>query len=160
MPRFVLLGCVVAVVIAWIGALLHRSGFAPVGILSIGVGISLGVVLAAIASATHVGHTKRLLIATLALGLIAAVAQHAWLYAEFRRQWHEARERSPQVAMFRGETPWSIGEYFAREATPQRVAIWSVDAVLVAGSAMATVWMLKKRASTDSASPPTLKSDF
>src|SRR5688572_11064668 len=135
MPRFLLLGCVVAVVVARVGAALHRSGNAPLAIFSIGVGIALGAILALVAATQRVESARRLLLATFVLALVAAVAQHAWLYADFRRQWHDARERSPQVAMFRSETPWSAGEYFAREATPQRVAIWIVDAALVAGSA-------------------------
>jgi hypothetical protein len=159
MPRFLLLGCSVAVVIAWIGALIHRSGYAPVGIVSIGVGIALGAALAAIAAAMHACGSKRLFVATFALALVTAAAQHAWLYADFRREWREARERSPQVAMFRSETPWSVGEYFAREATPQRVAIWVADTVLIAGSTLATVWIMRKRAGADSASPSTPTSD-
>jgi hypothetical protein len=159
MPRFLLIGCVVAVVVARIGAVLHRSGNAPVGILSIGVGIALGAILALITATKHVGTTKRLLLATIALALVTAVAQHAWLYADFRRQWREARKRSPQVAMFRSETPWSAREYFAREATPQRVAIWTIDAALIAGSATAVVWISRKRTGTNSASRPTPTSD-
>jgi hypothetical protein len=158
MPRFLLLGCIVAVAVAKIGAALHRSGNAPVGLLSIGVGVALGGALAVIAATSSIGSTKHLLLATLVIAMLTAFTEHAWMYSDFRRQWREARERSPQVAMFRSERPWSVSEYFSREATPQRIAIWITDLALIASSATATVWLVRRRTGANSASPPTPKS--
>jgi hypothetical protein len=73
----------------------------------------------------------RLVLGTVALALVTVLAEHAWLYRDFRRQWHEARSRSAEVALFRPEAPWSPAEYFAREASAGRIALWVVDATLI-----------------------------
>ena len=76
--------------------------------------------------------------------LLAALAQHAWLYHDFRRQWHEARASSAQIAMFRQETPWSPAEYFAHEFTPKRAGLWVLDAALIVAGSVATVAVMKR----------------
>jgi hypothetical protein len=138
-------GLIAAVAIAWLAAVLHLSGHAPIGILSLGTGIVLGMVLSAIAAARHrpqggraVGR-RRLVVGTAILALVTVVAEHAWLYRDFRRQWHEARATSAEVAMFRPEEPWSVGEYFRRELTPRRAALWCLDAALITAAAVGTV---------------------
>ena len=73
------------------------------------------------------------------LAIVAILAEHAWLYRDFRRQWHESRAKSPQLAMFRPETPWSAREYFAHEATPQQLILWSIDGAIITAATVATV---------------------
>ena len=65
---------------------------------------------------------RSLILGTILLAILTVLAEHTWLYLDFRRQWQEAREKSPQVAIFRPESPWSLQEFFAIEATPQRTA--------------------------------------
>ncbi len=143
-------GLVAAIAIAWLAALLHLSGNAPVGLLSLGVGIALGAALSALAASGHrlqggrLAGRRRLVAGTLILALLTVLAQHAWLYHDFRRQWHEARAESPEVALFRPETPWSPREYFARELTPQRAALWFVDAALITAAAVGTALFLRR----------------
>src|SRR5438128_588084 len=111
-------GAVAAIVLAWIAALIHASGYAPLGIVSLGIGTTLGSILAAIAATQRVAGIRRLILGTIILSILTILAEHAWLYLDFRRQWQESREKSPQVAMFRPESPWSPAEYFAHESTP------------------------------------------
>jgi hypothetical protein len=145
MPRFYSLGLLAAIAIAWIGALVHRSGNAPVGLVSVGIGIGLGAALSAIAAMLRIAGARRLLAGTIVLALVAVIAQHTWLYLDFRQQWQEARDNSPQMAMFRAESPWSPFEYLTREATPRRVALWCIDAALIAAASITTVCIMRGR---------------
>src|SRR4051812_23378762 len=99
---------VAAIVIAWLAALVHASGHAPIGLVPLAVGSALGATLTAIAAVQRIGDRKPLIIGTLLKAIVALLAEHTWLYLDFRRQWHEAREKSPQVAVFRPESPWSL----------------------------------------------------
>ena len=138
-------GLVAAVAVAWVATLIYRSGHAPVGIVSLGVGVTLGMILSKLAAATHVNCRPRPMVGTVAIALIAVVAQHVWLYRDFRRQWHESRVKSAQVAMFRPESPWSPVEYFGRELTPEQAALWCTDAALISAGAVGTVFILRRR---------------
>jgi hypothetical protein len=143
-------GLVVAVAIAWLAAVLHISGHAPIGLFSVGVGVVLGAMLSAIAASGHRPKGgrlagRRLLIGTIFLALFTVLAEHAWLYHDFRRQWHEARATSAEVAMFRSEAPWSPSEYFRRELTPQRAALWCLDAALIITAAVAIMLILERK---------------
>ena len=108
--------------------------------------------MAVLAAYQHVVCPKRLIIGTLLLATLTVVAEHAWLYRDFRRQWQEARTKSATVAMFRPETPPGPGEYFALEFNGP---LWTVDAVLIAGAAVVVVLVWRRRAAVDSALPPT-----
>ncbi len=145
MPRFYSLGLFAAIAVAWIGAMIHRLGHAPIGLVSVGVGLVLGASLAKIAARLRIAGSRRLLAGAMVLALVAVFVQHTWLYLDFRRQWHEARNNSPQVAMFRSESPWSPREYLAHEATPRQVTLWCVDAALITAAAVGTVWLLRRR---------------
>ncbi len=137
-------GSIAAVAAAWLAAVLHVSGRAPIGLVSVAVGAALGGLLSAIAASQRLAGRRHLVVGTVMLALVAVLAQHAWLYRDFRRQWQEARARSAEVALFRPETPWSPGEYFRRELTPQRAALWCLDAALVAAAATGTVYSLQR----------------
>src|SRR5688572_11783175 len=87
MPRFYLAGLIAAVVIAWLAALAHRSGHAPIGLVSVGVGIALGAILAILAATQRVAGKRWPIVGALVLAFVAVIAQHAWLYIDFRREW-------------------------------------------------------------------------
>jgi hypothetical protein len=157
MPRFLLFGLVAAIAVAWLGATVHQSGHAPLGLVSIGVGLTLGAALFTLAVMLGVNGRPGILIAACVLAVVAVITQHAWLYADFRREWHEGRDHSAHVAMFRAESPWSPSKYFAQEATPRRIALWCADAALIVASAYATVWLIGGRRHVYSASRPTPK---
>jgi ABC-type uncharacterized transport system permease subunit len=137
-------GLVAAIAVAWLGAMLHVSGHAPIGLLSLGVGILLGAVIGGIAATQKIAAGKRLVVGTILLAIVAVLAEHAWLYGEFRRQWNEARTKSPEVALFRPQAPWSPPEYFARELTSQRAALWCLDAALIVTGAVAAQLVLHR----------------
>jgi hypothetical protein len=124
--------------------MIHRSDHAPVGILSLGVGLGLGAILTGLAAARHVTCRRRLIIGAALLAIVAVLAEHAWLYRDFRRQWHEARAQSPHIALFRPEAPWSPTEYFAHEASPGRVVLWCADAALVTAATVGTVAVARR----------------
>jgi ABC-type uncharacterized transport system permease subunit len=149
-PKFPLMllwyasGLVAAIAVAWLSAMLHVSGHAPVGLLSLGVGILLGATLVGIAATQKIASGKRLVVGTILLAIVAVLAEHAWLYGEFRRQWHDARSKTPEVALFRPEAPWSPPEYFARELTSLRAALWCLDAALIVIGAVAAQFVLRR----------------
>lgn len=147
-------GAVAAIVIAWLAALVHASGHAPIGLVSLAVGIALGASLAKLAAIQRVTCKKRLIVGTIVLATLAILAEHTWLYLDFRRQWQEAREKSPQVAIFRPESPWSPREFLENEATPQLITVWFVDAVIIIFSAATTIAVLS-RPPASSLKPPT-----
>jgi hypothetical protein len=144
MLRWYAAGLVAAIALAWLAAMVHASGRAPVGLTSIAIGTMLGAILPAIAATLRVAGRKRLIAGATLLSLVTVLAQHAWLYRDFRRQWHKAWVDSPQVAMFRPEAPWSPAEYFTRELTIQNALLWTIDAALITASAVGTVYLLKR----------------
>jgi hypothetical protein len=157
--RWYLGGFLAAAAIGWVAAKCHLVGWAPVGLISLAAGILLGLALTKWAALSGSVGTRQLVIGALLLGLAAVFFEHAWLYVDFRRQWRQARDADPQVALFRPEAPWSPREYFERELSPRRVALWSVDAAIVVGAAVATV-LLQRRGgpNTNDSSLPTTPS--
>jgi len=161
-PRLFYLGGIAAgAAIGWAAAHCHLSGWAPLGLLSLGVGGLLGLVIAKLADLAGVGCWKRLVIGTMLFALVTVLAEHTWLYRDFRRQWRDARAREPQVALFRPEEPWSPAEYMRHEWSPGRLALWCVDATLIVAAAVGVV-LVRRRAITktfiladDADSPPT-----
>ena len=153
-------GFIAALAIGYVAARLNLSGIAPVGLLSIAVGCVLGAVLGGLAAFCNVDCRTRLVLGTLVLAVVTVLAEHAWLYRDFRRQWHEARTKSAEVALFRPETPWSPVEYFARELTATSAALWLLDAALIIATAVATGIIVQRysmetrRASSAAKSPP------
>jgi len=137
---FLASGSAAAASIGLLAATISLTGWAPVGIFSIGVGIAVGVAAMVLAHWFQVACPQRLAAATLGMALVAVGAQHAWLYRDYCQQWHAVREREPMLALFRTESaPMPFGEYLAVEASPGRVAFWFVDLVLVASAATGTV---------------------
>jgi hypothetical protein len=119
--------------------------------MPVGVGIVLGVILGWLALWCRVSCRTRLVSGTVALALVTVLTEHAWLYHDFRRQWQESRARSAEVAMFRPEKPWSPTEYFSREATAGRTALWAVDATLIVVAAVVSAATTTRRLSKSSA---------
>jgi hypothetical protein len=145
MWRWYVSGFVVAAATGWVVTQFHSAGFAPFGLISVGAGLALGAVLGALATTLRVADRSQLVIGTMIFAVVTAFAQHAWLYLDFRRQWHEARAASPEVALFRPEAPWSPAEYVARELTPGRAALWALDGALIVAAALGVVFWLQRR---------------
>ncbi len=137
-------GLIAAIFIAWIAAIIHASGNAPLGLVSLGIGVGLGAAIAGLGAILRIAGGRRLIIGTILLAIVTVLAEHAWLYVDFRRQWHEARLKSPVVAMFRPESPWSPAEYFTHEWTPRQAALWCLDAGFIVAGAVGTVFALRR----------------
>ncbi len=144
MALFYVAGSIAAIVVAWFASLIHASGHAPLGLVSLGVGIALGAAVRVIAANQRVVRRKRLIIGTVLFAIFTVVAEHAWLYLDYRREWYDQSAKSPPVAIFRAE-PLSLVEYFAHEWSPQNGALWGVDAALIIVSAVATASVLHRR---------------
>ena len=140
---------VAAIAIAWLASLVHASGSAPVGLTSLAVGIGLGVALSRIAAAAPMRPARRhLIIGAILLAIVTIIAEHTWLYLDFRRQWSKAREQA-QVAIFRPESPWSLREFFANQATSEQITVWCVDAAVILTSTLGTVVFLTGKPTSD-----------
>jgi hypothetical protein len=137
-------GLFVSIAVAWVSAVLHASVRLPVGVISIGVGLELAVALSTLSMLMKACLDRRLIIGTLALAAITALAQHAWLYIDFQTQWLTALADSPKFSTFEDEIPTPY-EYFAHELTPARAALWCLDAVLIISSAVGGVLFLERR---------------
>ena len=146
MTRWYLAGIAAGAVIGWVAAMCHLGGWAPIGLVSLGVGLALGYVLSKLAAAVSVCCPKRLAVGAVTFALVAVLVEHTWLYHDFRRQWQEARAVEPQVALFRPAEPWSPAEYLEREMSPGRAALWCVDAALIVAAAVGTVLVLRRHA--------------
>jgi hypothetical protein len=140
-------GFVAAIAVGWLAAMLHVAGFAPLGLVSLGVGSLLGMVLSFLMAITGIRFRMRLMVGCFVMAMVTVLAEHAWLYREFRRQWHEDRASSSEVALLRPETPWSAAEYFGRESTAGRLGLWLVDAMLIFAGAliMVVTWERRRR---------------
>lgn len=150
---WVLAGLLASVGIAWLAAKLHSAGFAPVVLLPLGVGVALGAAITWLAQQLRQPRLGSVLLIVLLSSIVVVVAEHAWLYQEFRQEWHEALRADPRVALFRPREPWSIGAYFRHEATPQQVVLWSVDAALIIIGSLAAALLLHRQLA-QSESPP------
>jgi hypothetical protein len=139
-------GALAAVASGFVAARLNLWGLAPVGLLPVAVGCLLGAILGWLAAFAGVKCRVRLILGTIVLAAVTVLSEHAWLYLDFRRQWHEARATSAEVALFRPETPWSPGEYFTREASAGRWALWLTDAAIITAAAVVTNLIVLRRA--------------
>jgi hypothetical protein len=138
-------GVLAAVAAGWIAARLNVAGFAPVGLLPLVIGMAVGSAVFWLSRQCGMPGGTRLLVAAGLVAILTVLAEHAWLYRDFCRQWREARASQPQVAMFRAEQPWSPAAYFKDEATPWRMVLWSVDAVVLVLSTVATILIWRRR---------------
>jgi hypothetical protein len=128
-----------AILVGWLAARCQAAGWSPVIIFPLGVGGLLGLVIHGLAQVAAPPR-RRLTAAALALAVLAILAEHTWLYVDFRRQWREARAASAEAALFRPENPWSPSEYFDRESSPRRIAFWCLDAGLIIAGAVGVTW--------------------
>jgi hypothetical protein len=137
-------GAVAAIVIAWVAAVLQASVRAPVGSISIGVGLMLAIMLSTLAMLAKLRPSRSLIVGTFVLAAVAVLAQHAWLYIDYRRQWQEALAKAPKFSEFPAKVP-SPTEYFSQELTLARGALWCVDAVLIIGAAFGAMQILERK---------------
>jgi hypothetical protein len=160
---FLLSGVAAAAVLGIAAASISATGWAPVGIFSIGVGVAVGTASLGLAHGMGAECPARLVVATLIMALVAVAAQHAWLYRDYRQQWWATRQREPALALFRPEkAPMSPAAYLATEYSPARLVLWIADAALETAAAVGTVlaWRGGQRASqpcspTSDLRPPT-----
>ena len=136
-------GVVAAVAVGWLAAVLNGAGWAPAILLPLGVGAALGTILARLAVRQRVTCRKRLLVGTVLLALIAILAEHAWLYRDFRQQWREAFVKDSRVALFRSESPWSPQEYFTHELNAWSVPMWCLDASIIVAAAVVAIFIVQ-----------------
>lgn len=137
-------GAIAAIAIGWFAALIHASGHAPIGLTSLAVGVVLGASLSALAASQRLTELRPLILGTVALTFITVGAEHAWLYRDYCGQWHEARAKSPTVALFRPESPPSPREYFSAEART-RAVLWIADAAMILVAAVGMVIVLESK---------------
>jgi hypothetical protein len=95
----------------------------------------LGVAIGAIAAGQGVRRARTLVTGTIAFALITILAEHAWLYRDYCRQWQEERTRSVAAATFPDAKPLTISEWFKHEWSP---LLWLTDAALITITAAAT----------------------
>ncbi|HVT26927.1 MAG TPA: hypothetical protein VHE81_02805 [Lacipirellulaceae bacterium] len=133
-------GVVAAIAVAWFASLVHASGHAPLGLVSLGVGAVLGAAVSVIARKQQVAGGRQLVGSVIVFAIVAIVAEHAWLYLDYRHEWLAQTAKSPQVAIFRTE-PLPPTKYFAHEWSPQNAALWCLDAVLIVAGAVGTVFV-------------------
>jgi hypothetical protein len=138
MILFYVAGSIAAIAVAWFASLVHASGHAPLGLVSIGVGIALGAVVSVIAASQRVTGRRRLVAGTVVFAIVTIVAEHAWLYLDYRREWYLESAKSPQVAIFQAE-PLSPAKYFTHEWNLENAALWSFDATLIVAGAVGAV---------------------
>lgn len=134
---WLLAGTLAAIAVGWIAAQIHLSGRAPLGLTSLAVGAALGAALVYLAATLRVAGRPSLLFGTVFLAVVLIVAEHAWLYQDFRGQWRADRQKSAAVAMFRDENPPGPKLYFSREFNGP---LWVFDAVLLVGAAVGVVF--------------------
>jgi hypothetical protein len=152
MLRWFVTGVIVAIGSAWVAAALHASVRAPVGSVSIGFGLVLGLLFSALATLAGVRISRSLLWGAVALAIVAVLAQHAWLYLDFRRQWQDAMAAAPRFAELSPKPPSPI-TYFGHELTVVRGVLWCIDATLVIGFAAFAMKMLQRMQTTSNLSP-------
>jgi hypothetical protein len=147
-----LFGSATAITVGWLASMVHASGNAPIGLISLVFGAILGATLSGIAAGLEVAGTRRLIMGTILFAIVTVLAEHAWLYLDFCRQWQQAIAAKPQAALFRS-TPPSPAEYFSHELTPESAALWSLDALLIVANASATVFVLRTKLPALNADP-------
>jgi hypothetical protein len=130
-----MLNCSAAIAIGWLAARIHASGYAPLGLTSFGVGAFLGIVVGMMASSRKVSNARTIVSGTVLAAVITVVAEHAWLYRDYCRQWQEERTRSVAAATFPDAKPLTISEWFKHEWSP---LLWLTDAALITITAAAT----------------------
>jgi hypothetical protein len=132
---WLLTGMIAAIAIAWLAAQIHAHGHAPLGLTSIAVGALLGAALSKMAAMLSIGDRCLLVASAIIFAILTTVAQHAWLYRDYCRQWQDARMKSAAAAVAAPESPPSPRKYFAHEWNPK---LWATDAALIIAAAAVT----------------------
>jgi hypothetical protein len=144
MLRWYAAGLLVSLAVAWVAAVIQATVRAPVGSISVGIGLLLGVLLSTLAGLTSAQRVRSLVVGTAILAVVVVLAQHAWLYLDYRRQWHDALAKAPRFSDLPVKVP-SVVEYFSRELTFAHGVLWFVDAGLIIAAAVGTMWFLLRK---------------
>src|SRR3972149_1080976 len=108
MVKWYCYGLATAVLVGLLASLVSSAGWTPVGVYSLGVGLAIGGPVTKLPGVVPVTWTKRLLTGTVLMAICTVIAQHAWLYNDYRRQWHVVQNHEPALAIFRpGSAPLS-----------------------------------------------------
>ncbi len=154
---FLLGGAAAAVAIGWASAMLSVTGKAPVGLLSLGIGIALGLLLVALAELTRFKSPRGLVVSVALCAVLTVLAEHGWLYRAYRQKWQQNRVEHPAVALFRpDDAPLTLAGYFHRELqfAPGQWKFWLVDGGLIVAGAVGVV-ILRNRSVRPTAGPET-----
>jgi hypothetical protein len=144
-------GTIAAIAIAWLAAQIHASGRAPLGLTSIAVGALLGAALSKIAAMLGVAGPRLMFVSAILFALLTVIAEHAWLYRDYCRQWQDARRQSAAAAVAAPQSPPSPRKYFAHEWNPK---LWLTDAVLIVAVATFTAVYSQRAVSSNNETPP------
>ncbi len=133
-------GTLWALALAWASVGLQSGGFAPVGLLSLLIGILLGGGLAAFARWIEFGHRRAALLGTLGLALLTVGGEHGFSYRRHLQGMERAVQANPKLALARAANeefrPPTVAEYLRASAERGRLWIWGLDAVLIALAAV------------------------
>jgi hypothetical protein len=145
---FFALGAVAAVALGWVGAAFSLASKAPVGVVSVGIGVALGLLLVGLAQMLRVSQRRVLLLGAVVLAIVTTLSQHGWLYRAYCGKWRQDRIDQPAVALFRPETePLSVVAYFRRELNfaPSQAMLWIMDGALIVAAAVGVIIVSQRR---------------
>jgi len=145
---FLALGAAVAIALGWVGAAFSLAGKAPVGVVSLGIGVALGLLLVGLAQILRISRQRVLIFGAVALAIVTTLAQHGWLYRAYCVKWRQDRIDQPGVALFRPETePLSTVAYFQRELkySSGQAALWAADGALIVAAAVGVIVVSQRR---------------
>ncbi len=128
-----------AAAVAWLAVNMQLAEAAPLGVFSVGVGVALGVGLAAVAYGVRAGHRIALVSGTLLLALLTTTGEHLLLYRAYRIGWSNRIASDPRVAVFQPEAVHSLPAYLKQESSDGRWGLWILDAALTAVAAVIVV---------------------
>ena len=133
------------VFLAWLSVRLQKSGFAPVGVLSLLIGLALGAGLWGLLRWLQFGHRRGALAGTLLLAAGVVGGEHTFAYCDYRVSFERAMQSDPKLAFARASNPAmqprTFAEYMHWEDNRGRLWLWGIDAVLIAlASTFVVAW--------------------
>ena len=115
--------------------LVQRQGFAPIGLLSIAVGIAVGGVAATLARLLPCGRGRALLVGGLLVGLTAAGAQHLTAYCQYQADAAARAAQNPKAevarAVFSEIYPEEPPGFWRETYSARSLIYWMLDAGLI-----------------------------
>jgi hypothetical protein len=129
--------------IAVVSMQVQSHGFAPAGVLSVLVGLLLGILLAWVARLTAMGHRRSGLVAALVAAGITVAGQHQIAYRDYQQAYLAAEQSSPELALVHAANPdfgpVGLGEFLRVAARGGHGWLWLLDAILITASTLFVV---------------------